>query len=64
MIKLLVFIRLALRARKIAKSGHPAYVGVTRNGITEMAIFVAFGREAWRISQRAVEEFKVTQVPE
>jgi hypothetical protein len=39
-------------------TGKPQYFGITLHGIPQACIFLAVGREAWRISQRAIEEFK------
>jgi hypothetical protein len=40
------------------RRGGVAYVAQTRHGVPECAIFVGVGRDAWRVSVRAVEEFR------
>lgn len=63
--KLIVFVWLALRAyRKACKSGNPQYVALAKHGIQEMAMYVAVGREAWRISEIAVREFEPMRIIE
>lgn len=58
MIELLRFLRVALKAYVACKvdGGGTYYGAVVRHGVPEVAIFVGVGREAWRISQRAIEE--------
>lgn len=34
------------------------YSAITRHGVPHVCIFVGVGREAWRVSQRAIEEFR------
>ena len=47
------------RAYKLAKaSTGSAYSAITSHGVPQVACFVSVGREAWRVSVRAVEEFK------
>lgn len=52
------FLRIALIAYRACKTegGGTHYAAVIRRGVPEVAIFVGVGREAWRISQRAIEE--------
>ena len=60
MIELLRFLRVALAAYWACKAGGGTYYGaVVRHGVPEVAIFVGVGREAWRISQRAIEEAEI-----
>ena len=52
------FLLMAYRAYRMAKrTGNVSYVSISRRGIPYMSCFVGVGREAWRISQRAIEEF-------
>ncbi len=56
---LYLFLFAALKAFHRARAGHGlAYAGVSRAGVMGVAVFVGLGREAWRVSQRAVEEFR------
>jgi hypothetical protein len=57
----LKFLFSAMRAYRLAKRSGTAYVGVTRNGVPHICIFVGVGREAWRITQRAIEEHAETR---
>ena len=58
MIEAIKFVLMAWRAYRIAeKTGMPRYSGLLRHGVPRVCIFVATGREAWRISQRALEEW-------
>lgn len=61
MIELLRFLRLALIAYRACKTdgGGTYYAAVVRRGVPEVAVFVGVGREAWRISQRAIEEANI-----
>ena len=55
-------VRLAIRAyARIAaehNAGGIAYAGEERLGVPHVVVFIGTGREAWRISQRAIEEWK------
>lgn len=51
--------KLAWIAWRRLKPGSIGYYQASVHGVPKVAIFVGFGREAWRISQRAVEEFEV-----
>jgi hypothetical protein len=62
MIETLHFLWLSFRAFQGARGGPGGsgcyYMGrFGPGGVCNLAIFVGTGREAWRISQRAVEEF-------
>lgn len=47
------------KAYHLAKAdGRNAYVAITYRGVPKVAVFLGVGREAWRISRRAVEEFE------
>ena len=48
----------AHRAYKMACKNGSAYVGLTSRGVPYVACFIALDREAWRVSQRAIEEFR------
>lgn len=52
------FLILAWKAYRICreKPRTIAYVGRTGNGVCNMAIIVGLDREAWRVTQRAIEE--------
>lgn len=54
----LFFMWAAIRAYRLAKRGGSSYVAVTNCGVPQIAVFCAIGRDAWRVSQRAIEEFK------
>lgn len=59
MIEALQFMFLAWRTYRSAKvRNRPQYGALTSHGVPEICIFVGLGREAWRISVRACEEFK------
>jgi len=53
------FLWLAYRAYTIAKKTGTAYSGIVVHGVPRLACFVGVGRESWRISQRAIEEFQL-----
>jgi hypothetical protein len=57
------FLLLAVRAYKLAgELEHGTqYAAITLRGVPKVAIFVGVGRNAWRISQRATEEFVVKE---
>jgi hypothetical protein len=61
MIPLWKFLWLCVRAYRLAESRGTgvAYVAQTHAGVPECTVFVGFGREAWRLSVRAVEEFRL-----
>lgn len=59
MIEFLVFLQMAWRAYKLARENGTAYVGVEDKGVVQLAIFIGVGREAWRISERALQELDV-----
>ena len=44
--------------RKAKQSSRPQYFALTIHGVPQVCVMVATGREAWRITQRAIEEFK------
>lgn len=56
--RFLVFFFLAWKAYRNAGDCGSYYAAATREGVPQLAVFVATGREAWRVSIRAVEEFK------
>lgn len=59
MIDGLRFLYIAWRAYRGALNGCGShYCAMTNRGVPEIAVFVGVGREAWRVSVRAVEEFK------
>jgi hypothetical protein len=48
----------AYRAHKLAKLGiGSGYSALTVNGVPQVACYVAVGREAWRVTQIAIEGF-------
>lgn len=60
-IDFVLFVRVVWRAwRKVQNNpkAQCSYVCVTRHGVPCLAVFVGVGREAWRVAQRAVEEFQ------
>jgi len=57
---LFVALRAFHRARRPGGSG-VAYCGLLSHGVPRLAVFVGVGREAWRVSQRAVEQFKIKE---
>jgi len=58
------FLRIALRAyRQARKCQGVYYAAIEKNGVPEQALFVAMGREAWRVSVRAAEEFQLKETP-
>lgn len=59
MIESIRFVVLAWRAYQQARRmGRPQYSALTTHGIPQVCIFVGVGREAWRISQWAIQEWK------
>lgn len=54
----LLYMWAAWRAYRLAKRYGTSFVAVTDLGMPQIAIFVGIGREAWRISRRAVDEFE------
>lgn len=46
----------AWRAYRLAMNGPMSYVAVSRHGVPFVACIMAFDREAWRVSVRAVED--------
>lgn len=60
--RLLWFLFIAIRAYRRAGEAGSAYAALTINGMPQVACFVATGREAWRVSQRAIEEFELKRV--
>jgi len=56
--KTFMFLRMALFAyRRTERDGGITYFGHMSNGVCDCAIFVAVGREAWRVSELAIEQF-------
>lgn len=65
MTNMIRFIWLAWQAYKGARRcKNLYYVSLIRNGVPTMSIFVGLGREAWRISKRAIEEFELAKTKE
>lgn len=59
MVEAIHFLWVAWRVYRGAKAGSGSYYGAyTRNGVPTITVFVGLGREAWRISVRAGEEFR------
>ncbi len=59
MIDLLKFLRMALMAYSEAKNHSGIhYIGSLRNGVCNCCIFVAVGREAWRVSEFAQDVYE------
>jgi hypothetical protein len=53
------FVFLAWRAYwRARETGRVTYSAVTWRGVPKCCIFVAVGRDAWRVSQRAIKEFE------
>ena len=51
------FLQLAYRAYLGAQKHGTYYCALTtRHGVPKICVFVGVGREAWRVSQRAIEE--------
>jgi hypothetical protein len=47
---------LARRAyRNYRQTGKPAYSGLSVEGVPSVVVFIGVGREAWRVSQVAIE---------
>lgn len=62
--RLLQFMFLAFTAFRRAEKVHkPQYFAIERHGVPDLCFFIATGREAWRISQRAIEEFQKGGIP-
>ena len=54
------FLILAWRAyRRAVTNGKPQYVAVITHNVPQVAMFVAVGREAWKISNLAVEGWEL-----
>lgn len=57
MTDIISFFYMAWKAYRLANSNGTSYVGrMHPSGACNLAIFVGTGREAWRISVRAIEE--------
>jgi hypothetical protein len=61
MIRFLLFARCCWRAYRRAGESGSTYSAVTSHGVPTMAVFVATGREAWRVSVRAAEEYRMLE---
>ncbi len=59
MIELVSAMWAAYRAYRIAQKSGSSYVAITSHGVPQIACFMAIGRDAWRVSQRAVEEYQL-----
>lgn len=56
---------LAYKAFKIAKThktGGVGYAGYKYHGTPQLCVFVGTGREAWRISQYAIDHFQEVKI--
>lgn len=51
----------AHKAYLMAQKTGTGYVAITQRGVPYIACFLGIGREAWRVSQRAIEEFELTR---
>lgn len=61
MLNTLRFLKVALFLYRRAKEKGLGYCALTNSsGVPEVVVFVGIGREAWRVTQRAIEEFGVT----
>jgi hypothetical protein len=59
MIEAIRFLWLAWGAYRDAKKrGGVTYSAILCRDVPQVAIFVGLGREAWRISQKAIEEYR------
>jgi hypothetical protein len=56
MIDFVKFIRMCCRAYRLATENGAWYVARLRHGVPNCAVFVGRGREAWRISHKAIED--------
>lgn len=57
MVDLVQYMWVCFLARKRALKGEGIfYCGIENHGVVQCAVFVAFGRSAWRVTQRAIEE--------
>lgn len=55
MIEFIQFVHCAARAYMNARrSGRCSYVGVTLHGVPNACVLVGIGREAWRVSEVAI----------
>ena len=53
------FVVLAWRGyRNAIKTGRPFYGAIVSHGVPQTCFYVATGREAWRVSQTAIEQWK------
>jgi hypothetical protein len=55
------FLSVALKAYWNARRNGSSYSAITHHGVPQCAVFVALGREAWRVSLRAAEEFQMSK---
>ena len=58
---LLKVLWIAYRAYRQAGEQGSGYCAITLHGIPQFACFIGTGREAWRISVRAFEEFELKE---
>lgn len=62
MIESLRFMFIAWRAYRRAKdTDRVAYSAITWRGVPNCCIFVGVGRNAWKVSQRAIAEFEAVE---
>lgn len=62
MTEALRFMFLAWRAYWRAKdTNRVTYSAITRHGVPQCCIFIGVGRNAWKVSQRAIEEFEAVE---
>lgn len=59
MIEFLESLIVFIKAYRGAKKSGSHYVAATSHGVPQIACFFALRRDAWRVSQRAVQEFEL-----
>lgn len=59
--QLIEFMVAAYRAYQGAKAHGSAYTAVVSHGVPKVCVFVGIGREAWRVSQRAIQEYELKE---
>lgn len=60
LVEFLRVLQVSLRAYRLASRPGvgSGYAAITVRGVPQVCCFMAVGREAWRVSQRVVEEFR------
>ena len=57
--RLILTLWAAYRAYSIAAKQGSSYVALCSHGVPQIAVFIGLDRDAWKVSQRAIQEYEL-----